>query len=440
MKKHYDFYWKKLDNVGVYYASTTTNSNPNIYRLSVRFKEKIKKDALDSAIDDTLLTIPTFNVKLRKGLFWYYLEHNSEQPIIMEDSNFPFSSINNFSNNYFLFKVTYFEKRINVDFSHILTDGTGALHFLETLVTNYLKIRHPKKIKQDIVVESELLSQNEMGVDSFLKYSKINSDDKKMLRERSEKSYDIKGQKNNRGSTSVIIGTVSVEQLKAITKPKQATITSFLTAALIYAIYEYDYKYTGSKDQIVICIPVNLRNYFPSYSMSNFFSTIMINVDVSKGANSFDEILKIVTSKMVEELNKDVLLKKFRTFVTLQKNIILRFIPLVIKDVLLRGISSMVSERGSTSTLSNLGIVRVGKELGEYIDKFDMIAYNDAQLPIKLGLCSFGDKLSISFSSIISSTEIERGFFTYLSSLGLDVTIASSINESDVEGTQNEIL
>jgi len=173
MDKSYDSYWKKLDNFATFYASTTTAYNPNVYRLSVKLKSKIDMEALSKALNETLIMVPSFNVKLRKGFFWYYLEHNKERPIIKEDEHFSFTIINTKENNYFLFKVTYFEKRINIDFCHILTDGTGALSFLEALVTNYLKIHYPKKIKKNIIIGPELISKNEMSIDSFLKYSTI---------------------------------------------------------------------------------------------------------------------------------------------------------------------------------------------------------------------------------------------------------------------------
>jgi|LSQX01.3.fsa_nt_gb NRPS condensation-like uncharacterized protein len=430
MKKDYDLYWKKLDNVGMFYASTTTTYDPNIYRLSVKLKEKVNKEVLETALSNTLQTIPSFKVKLRKGFFWYYLERNNDNPIIVEEHHFPYMSINNFNNNYFLFKVTYFEKRINVEFSHILTDGTGALYFLETLITNYMKIKHPRKVKEDIIVESELLSQNEMNVDSFIQYSKVKEVERKILKERDKKPYLIQGARKEKVNASVTIGTISVEQLKSITKAKGVTITTYLTAVLIYSIYHGNYKYYKGKEPILICIPVNLRKYFPSYSMNNFFSTIMVGVDAFKKDYSFDDLLEAVSNKLKEELDKSVLLEKFRFFANLQQNIILRFIPLVVKNALLRGIGGIISERGATTTLSNLGVISIAREVSEYIDKFDVISYTDNSLPIKVGICSFDDKLSIAFSSVLIDTDIERTFFTYLSNLGIDVRISSSIANS----------
>jgi NRPS condensation-like uncharacterized protein len=422
------YYWKKLDNVATFYASTTTTYNPNIYRLSIRLKEQINKDVLTVALNDTFLTIPSFRVKLRRGFFWYYFETNNDIPIIKEDSNFPSKMINTYDNNYFLFKVTYYEKRISVDFSHILTDGVGALQFLEMLVTEYIKLKHPKKVRQDIVDDVELLSPNEMDIDSFLQYTKMSKIDKKIIEERKIKSYIIKD-KNNKNLTNLIIGTISVLELKKITKEKNTTITTYLVAILIYAIYHGYFKYGEDNHPISIAIPVNLRNYFPSYSMNNFFSTIIVSIDAYNNDYTFDDVLKSVSEQMKTELDKDILLKKFRVFVNLQSNIVLRFMPLFIKDILLRNIGRIISDRGSTTSLSNLGIVSVKEEIKDYINKVDMIAYTDSTLPLKVGICSFNDNLSISFSSTINDTEIERIFFTSLVNSGIKVKISASDRE-----------
>jgi NRPS condensation-like uncharacterized protein len=428
LKKIYNYYWKILDNVATFYASTSTNQNPNIYRLSVKLKEKVKKETLSEALYNTLLIIPSFKVKLRRGFFWYYLEYNEGVPIVEEDKLFPTSIINNYINNYFLFKVTYFEKRINIDFSHILTDGVGALNFIEVLVTSYIKLRHPKKVRQSIVDDIELLSHNEMNDDSFLKYINLVNPDKKIIEEHKLESYRIRGYAT-RNLTNVIIGTMSVMEIKKITKEKSVTITTYLVAILIYSIYHSYYKYREENHPISIAIPVNLRNYFPSYSMNNFFSTITVSINAYDNDYTFDDVLNSVSEQIKRELDKDLLLKNFKFFIHLQNNIILRFIPLFIKDILLRNIGKIISDKGSTTSFSNLGIVSVKNEIKEYIDKVDMISYTDSSLPLKVGMCSFNDTLSITFSSTINDTEVEKIFFTTLVERGIKVKISACDKE-----------
>ena len=49
----------------------------------------------------------------------------------------------------------------------------------------------------------------------------------------------------------------------------------YLTAVLIYSIYEANYlkaRKNNTKKPIKVCIPVNLKKYFPSNTISNFFS------------------------------------------------------------------------------------------------------------------------------------------------------------------------
>lgn len=432
MIKNNDFYWSKLDNTGTLYASITTLNNPNIYRLSVKLKEKVDKDTLEVALFNTLQTIPSFNVKLRKGFFWYYLERNHATPIVRRDTHFPFMDLNDYYNNYFLFSVTYYEKRINIDFSHILTDGMGGFKFLTTLVINYMKLKHPRRVKQSIIAGPELVPSSEMGVDSFSKYAKVKIDKKKIMKDSNNKrAYLINGPKRNREDTNVMIGTISVNQLKNITKQQNVSLTTYLTAVLIYSIYHGNLKYTKSKEPIIICIPVDLRQHFPSSSMNNFFTTISISVDVANNDYSFDDILKLVSSKLQTELDKSVLLDKFKTYTTLQQNIALRFFPLVLKDAVLRGVSSLLAGRGATTTLSNLGIIKVDNDVKEFVERFDVITYTEDLMPIKIGMCSFEDKLSVSISSRLINTEIERSFFTYLTKQGIDVGLSTSTNDEE---------
>ena len=42
----------------------------------------------------------------------------------------------------YLFRVRYYENRISVEFFHALTDGTGAIKFLSTLVGEYIKLKY----------------------------------------------------------------------------------------------------------------------------------------------------------------------------------------------------------------------------------------------------------------------------------------------------------
>ena len=61
----------------------------------------------------------------------------------------PCESINFIMNNDYLFKVTYFDSKINLDICHMLTDGVGATIFLKSIIYNYLNIKKDLEFEVD---------------------------------------------------------------------------------------------------------------------------------------------------------------------------------------------------------------------------------------------------------------------------------------------------
>ncbi len=104
-----EYYWNKLDNTAKVYPAISGNNSTNVFRLSVKLKETVNPNFLKSALSASLKLIPAFNVKLRRGLFWYYFDSNFASPIVKKDCSFPCNSIDRFKENGFLFRVTYFE-------------------------------------------------------------------------------------------------------------------------------------------------------------------------------------------------------------------------------------------------------------------------------------------------------------------------------------------
>ena len=138
-------YWRKLDDQAKVFALASNNKYSSIFRLSVVLKEEINEKILGEALKLTLQKYKVFKVKMRKGFFWYYFEENDKNPIITVENDYPFKKINTKENNDYLFKVTYFMNKINIDFFHALTDGTGGLEFLNDLIYRYLELKYPNE-------------------------------------------------------------------------------------------------------------------------------------------------------------------------------------------------------------------------------------------------------------------------------------------------------
>ena len=58
------------------------------------------------------------------------------------------------------------------------------------------------------------------------------------------------------------------------------------------------------KRPVTLMIPVNLRNYFPSQSMTNFFGWIEVGYTFSD-TTTFEEVLADVKRQFEQELEKD---------------------------------------------------------------------------------------------------------------------------------------
>ena len=73
MRKN-SFDWFRLDNAAKIFPGQNSNTWSNIFRVSVRLKEDVDKEILQTALEATLKRIPSFNVRIRNGLFWHYFE------------------------------------------------------------------------------------------------------------------------------------------------------------------------------------------------------------------------------------------------------------------------------------------------------------------------------------------------------------------------------
>lgn len=109
---------------------------------------------------------PLFQAVLRKGLFWFYLEHRDIRAVVKQETEPPCSRLYIPDKKSLLFQVTYDKDRINFEVFHALTDGTGAMHFLQELVQNYLILAHPQ---DDIprIENAEEVTHGDKEEDSF---------------------------------------------------------------------------------------------------------------------------------------------------------------------------------------------------------------------------------------------------------------------------------
>ena len=85
-----------------------------------------------------------------------------------------------------------------------------------------------------------------------------------------------------------------------------------------------------------------------------------------------------------------------------------------------------MSDAITAAGLTNLGVIDVPEEMREFVDYFDVLMGQPFSLRTNCAVGSFGDTLSINFTSTIIETDVERFFFRKLVQEGLHVKIETN--------------
>ena len=159
------------------------------------------------------------------------------------------------------------------------------------------------------------------------------------------------------------------------------------------------------KRPVALMIPVNLRNYFPSQSMANFFGWIEVGY-IFSDETTFEDVLLSVKKQFEEELVKEKIAMHMSGYVCIEKNPFVRAVPLEIKKYFLM-IGANLGSRSITAVYSNIGIIRLPEEYKEYIQHFGIFASTNS---LQMCSCSYGDEMVLGFTSKIPNDSIQRNF------------------------------
>ncbi|MCD7736991.1 MAG: DUF6320 domain-containing protein [Lachnospiraceae bacterium] len=396
--------WRKLDNAALAFPAATGKNDSRVFRFYCQLKEQVDGDRLQCALDLTMEKYPLFQAVLRKGVFWFYLERRDIRAIVSEEQKPPCSRLYIRDQKSLLFEVTYFENRINFEVFHALTDGTGAMRFLQELVKNYLTLAHPEIPFSEPEQDGEVTGKDQEE-DSFSQYY---SPKRHKNREKSRIAVQLKGERLAQDEMRITEIAVPVKEILGKAREYGVSVTVLIASMLLYAIHE-EVPVNRLRRPIALMIPVNLRNYFPSQSMTNFFGWIEVGYEFREDT-VFTDVLTQVKSQFERELGKDRIADRMNVLVGLEKNPVLRLIPLEVKQFFLMAGTSL-GARNITAVYSNMGVVNMPAEFRDYIDSFHLIASTDN---LQLCSCSYGDQMMLGFTSKLPSENIQRNFMKLL--------------------------
>lgn len=412
--------WEKLDNSAILFPAIANGQMTNTYRLSVILRERVVGDLLQEALEFVVGRFPGFRQRLRKGFFWYYLEENDNPlPQVHEEDAYPCRSTMTNDNNNYLFRVTYYGRRISLEVFHVLADGTGGFEFLKELTYAYLRLSH------------DALMEKHRG--SFSADTSTNRDDSfiRNYRKAAKSSYAtkraflIKGEKLPYRGFGVVNAHVSVSEMKKVSHSLGVSINELCVALFIYSTYRSYRHGISEKKPVRVAVPVNLRPYFDSNTTKNFFVMVSAEFVPTKDDYSFEEIVKITKSSLRKQIRKDNLEAIFSYNVSGQQIFLARTVPLVFKNIGLRAIYSR-SALANTTTVTNMGQINVEDDYAQYIESFQCFLSFSKGQGLKLGIASFRDDMTLSFSTEFRDTTLIMEYLRRLSKLGVIAAIETN--------------
>ncbi|BCR35851.1 hypothetical protein [Mariniplasma anaerobium] len=416
-------YWYKLDNAGKIFPAVSKDDRSNVFRLSFYLDEIIDTDILEQAVNKILPRFETFAVQMKNGLFWNYFAENQRYFKVEEEPAQICKYFKAIRNSGYMFKVYYLKNKITLETFHAISDGTGALHFLKSIVFQYFKLRGFKMDHEHLIL-SELPYSKKESEDNFV--SNYDKDNKLNLKE--ESAYHITGEHFHHHWVLLYKIKVDTKALIDLVKNKyHATITQYVTALLAYSIFKESVDFVGHKKPLKIFIPVNLRPYFDSITLRNFSLFIKSTFDSKKNDWTFEEMLDLVKTQFADQLDKTKLHGRINALVGFEKNFLIRVLPLLLKQIAFKIGYNILGERINSCSISNLGICSLPKDMEDKILDADFI---NAGYGLAMTLISLKNETNIILTTPLKDLSIINYITQMLIKDGLDITVDTNYKEA----------
>lgn len=415
--------WLKLDNAAKIYPATSTTKSPAQFRLSVTLTSPIKLKSLQQAWEKILLRSPYFQVYLRRGFFWYYLQRHQDIPPIELLESVPVSTFQLKHKTTHLIRIGVKGSTIALDFSHILTDGNGGIRFLLALIFEYLRMEGIPLEKIDGIPHPEDEPSSDEFEDGHRKFFPGNLPHPEAL----SSAFHISDKPFSHKKFRLISGIIPLDKFLEICRQNHVSTSEYLVAVYMFSlmeIYRQEPKREKPKNSIIrLEVPVNMRKFHPSQTMRNFSLYVSPEIDLKLGDYTFAEILKKVHHSLQIQINQKELGRQVSRNVGGELNPFVRIIPLFLKDFYMADLYRRLGENCYSGVLSNLGPISIPAEVEPFIRAFNVIMVPNHGMKKSCGLLSFGKELTINFSSVVESRELERLFFTKLVEIGIPVSV-----------------
>ena len=391
--------WYQVDNVAKVFLATCNNRDTRTLRVSCTLNEDIDPEVLQQAAVMTAEERPQFQVRIRRGIFWHYMEETDLLPVVAEETRRVCPRLYEPGRaNCLHYEITYFGNRINLDLFHAISDGTGALEFLNILVFHYLTLKYPE-LPEDLAVSSGA-SADDLSEDSYKHfYNK-----KGHAQEALKKALHPKGLMLPYDQLQFFELQMPVADILPKAKEIGVSLTSYLGARLMLALSN-DMPTLSKGKPVNVSMPVNLRNYYPSSTSRNFFNNVNVTHIFTEDI-SLEDLAREFDASLKADLDPDKIKAQMDNYEKMEALAPVKMVPLFVKQFTVRT-AVKASDENVSIVLSNLGVQRPAEELRPYIQNYSAFC---SSKNLFVAVSSYGDTLTLGITSPYSNTGVLKNF------------------------------
>jgi NRPS condensation-like uncharacterized protein len=419
--------WLALDNAAKLFPAIMSDDLTLVFRITASLKEPVKYQVIREAVAITSKRFPYFSVSLGSGLFWHYLEFNNQLPRIQADEEIPCTAFAVKRKNEPLYRVIIKGNRISVEFIHILTDGTGALEYLKSLLYTYLILSGRHISTSEGLILPEMPVSEEESEDGYNRFFRKLPPPAKLV-----KAWHLPFRLNDKPRLRILRAEVNVAEMLEVSRSHKVSVTEYFVSVYHLSLQEIYFsgkeKSKRRKRKVLrVEVPVNMRGKFPSRTMRNFSLFVMPEIDLRLGTYTFEEILRSVHHQFQISSDTKQISRFLSSNVSYEKLLIIRILPLFIKKMAISAIYRGLASKRLSGIVTNLGTVTLPGEMRDMIDSLEIIPPPpNPSVKVIAGLISYNDKLRICFSNITKTRELEQRILRHLSDAGIHVKVLNN--------------
>jgi hypothetical protein len=280
-------------------------------------------------------------------------------------------------------------------------------------LSNQMKIKHANRLT------------NGQDEDAFKKYYQPKLPNPR----KTSRAFHFPFKLIDKGEYRITTGLFSYEGLKTCASQYNTSPTKYLLMLLFETVQSYIEASDLSQQEIapiIINMPVDLRGYFDSVTVRNFFISLTPQIDVRLGHFTREEILSELDHYLALNLSPKHLSQYIRRNFRNELFWHIRVIPLFIKNAIIPIVYNYYGESSYTTSLSNIGSVKMEAPYDSMIDHFELLPPPSEGNIIKATMISYQDITALSFGSLTEDRTIERLFFRKLREEGLHIKMETN--------------